>query len=213
MHKIEKIEPKFFTKAKRKVKKPKEDSAWKDENIVEIKTQLREYLIKEQYGLCAYCERKLEDKGDLSIDHFKKRELFPNLTLEYYNFFISCKSKNHCESFKDNKFKTLKKEDYAKIIHPYSDEPEYYLSYNFMGEMVPNDNLKDFEIEKANFTIKIFNLNDRVLIEDRKRIIISLIELLNYYGTWEEIRKSGFDFHFSLLKWIFKSKDKIKGIK
>jgi uncharacterized protein (TIGR02646 family) len=37
--------------------------------------------------MCAYCEQKLESIEKLSIDHFKKRDLFPEETLEYINLF------------------------------------------------------------------------------------------------------------------------------
>ena len=42
--------------------------------------------IEEQSLLCSYCEREIDADPNISnIDHFKKRDLFPNLTLDYNN--------------------------------------------------------------------------------------------------------------------------------
>jgi 5-methylcytosine-specific restriction endonuclease McrA len=83
MQKIVKNEPKFFKNAKQKVKIPNISKAWEDKNIKDIKAKLREYIIKEQQNMCAYCEQKLENIEKLSIDHFKKRDpvSYTHLTL------------------------------------------------------------------------------------------------------------------------------------
>ena len=207
MQKIIKSEPEFFKSAKRKVRKPKEYKAWNDDNIVAIKPQLKEYIINEQNSLCAYCERKLEDIQKLSIDHFKKRDLFPEETLEYTNLFISCPTNNQCEKHKDNF--GLSKEDYEKIIHPVFEEPEEYLTYDLTGYILPKDNLDIQKKKKAEFTIKVFNLNNRALVEDRKKIINILKNYLDDFNSWEEIRDSGIDIYFSLLRWIYTLKGKM----
>jgi uncharacterized protein (TIGR02646 family) len=208
MQKIVKNEPKFFKNAKQKVKIPNISKAWEDKNIKDIKAKLREYIIKEQQNMCAYCEQKLENIEKLSIDHFKKRDLFPEETLEYINLFISCKSNNHCENSKD-RYPKLQKNDYKKIIHPVLDEVENYFTYNLTGEIEANENLNEFDKEKVKFTIKVFNLNDKSLVEDRKKIINSIIYTINYYNSCEEIRDNGINVYFSLLKYLFKIKPKL----
>jgi len=207
MQTIIKNEPDFFKSAIKKVKQPKISKAWEDENIKKIKSELREHIIKEQQNLCAYCEIKLEHLDRLSIDHFQKRDIFPELTLEYNNLFVSCVSDNRCENYKDKL--SLTKEDYNKIIHPVFENPEDYFEYDLGGKIIPKENLDKFAYEKAKFTIETFNLNDRKLVEDRKKIIISLIDILEYFNSWEEIRDNGFDFYFSLLRWILEIKGKI----
>ncbi len=212
MQKIVKNEPDFFKKAKEKISNPAEYRSWENKNITNIKPKLKEYIVHEQKNLCAYCERKLENIEELSIDHFKKRKLFPELTLDFYNLFVSCNNPYHCENFKDNK--KLSKNDYEKIIHPSLEDPEEYLEYNLTGEIVPRENLDPLKREKALFTIEVFNLNDRGLIEDRKKIIsIIILNFLNYFNSWEEVKDNGFDFYFSLLRWIFFHKNELIGLK
>jgi len=79
MLKVEnKSEPIFFIKAKN----------WGD--IQEIRFKLREDILQEQKSMCAYCEKFISaNKEKSNIDHFKTRNLFPNLVFDYENLFIS----------------------------------------------------------------------------------------------------------------------------
>jgi len=75
MFQVTKNEPKFFIDAKKKVKKPNENSAWSDKNIKNIKQELALHILKEQNGLCIYCEKIVKDyPNDCHIDHFKKKD-------------------------------------------------------------------------------------------------------------------------------------------
>ncbi|QCI28548.1 retron system putative HNH endonuclease [Caminibacter pacificus] len=207
MIKIKKEEPDFFKKAKRKVKSPNISKAWEDENIKQIKSQLREYIISEQKFLCAYCERKLENLTNLSIDHFKKRNLFPDLTLDYNNLFVSCDSATHCERHKDSF--SINKEEFKYLIHPVFNNPEYFFEYDLTGHILPKDDLSEFNKKKADFTIKAFNLNDKSLIEDRKKLIEGLIYTLEVFNKIEDYIDYGIDFYFSLLNWLLNNKRRI----
>ena len=206
MFQVAKNEPKFFIDTKRKVEKPNENSAWSDENIRSIRSELASYILKEQNGLCIYCEKIVEDyPNDCHIDHFRKRDsnFFPNKTLNYHNLLISCNSKNRCAKYKD---KHISKGDYKKFIDPVIENPEDFLEYTFYGELEPKEFLNKNDKEKAEFTIKILNLNDRGLVEERKNIIISLRYLIDELTSLEKIISSGLKNFLTLSKWILDHK-------
>ncbi|MEN8220602.1 MAG: hypothetical protein ABFS56_30475 [Pseudomonadota bacterium] len=57
--------PDYFEKAKRKVKQPLQSDAWKDKHINVIRKELREYmLLEEQFVLCAYCEKEIDETSE-----------------------------------------------------------------------------------------------------------------------------------------------------
>jgi uncharacterized protein (TIGR02646 family) len=53
------------------------------------KNLLKKCLTDEQYGLCAYCERRLVTGGG-RVDHIKSRHGHPHLTFSYSNLCVSC---------------------------------------------------------------------------------------------------------------------------
>lgn len=158
---LRKEEPAFFTEKKKRVLNPKQSNGWSE--ISDIRADLRKHMLTtEQSNMCAYCEKIIKDDSTKSlIDHFKVRDHFPDLTLEYTNLFVDCGNKNHCSSIKDQI--GLKKEDYSKLISPL-DNTEENFSYTMFGEIEAlNDNAK--------FTKDCFALNCISLIEERKNII------------------------------------------
>ena len=173
MFQIHKNEPKYFTLAKAKVKQPKIKSAWEDNHISAIREKLRgDILLEEQNLLCAYCQKEIDSHKDFSnIDHFKTRNLFPELTLEYHNLLVSCNTKNRCSSSKDSKKSILKtREDYDNIVNPTSENPDDYFDYLPTGEIVAKN-------KKAKFTIELFNLEDKSLSQCRLQVAKSLIDI------------------------------------
>lgn len=158
---LKKEEPNFFTDIKKKIKNPKQSDAWGE--ISNIRADLKKHiLVTEQSSMCAYCEKMVKDDSTKSlIDHFKVRDHFPDLTLEYTNLFVDCGYKNHCSSIKDQI--GLKKEDYSKLISPL-DNIEENFSYTMFGEI---EGLN----ENAKFTQECFALNCISLTQERKTII------------------------------------------
>ena len=185
MRQIVKNEPSYFTSAKKMVKLPKVKDAWSDENIGKIRYRLREYmLLEEQNLLCAYCEKEIDDNPKNSnIDHFKTRNLFPELTLEYSNLLVSCNVKERCSSFKDIHIRS--REEYANIVNPILENPNDFFDYLTTGEIVAKN-------EKGQFTIDIFQLNATSLIQCRFQVIKSL-EHLDL--SLEEIYEIFSDYH------------------
>jgi len=189
MFQITKDEPTYFTLAKSKVKLPKVKDAWSNTNISSIRARLREgILLKEQKGLCVYCEKKISSNANVSnIDHFETRDLLPEKTLDYQNLFVSCNVKDRCSSFKDSKKSPLKtKDDYCNIVNPVNENPNNFFDYLFSGEIIPLN-------DKAKFTIALFNLNHQSLYDERKLLADTLKYCPNL--TLDEIYENfGYEF-------------------
>ena len=185
MRQIVKSEPNYFTSAKAKVALPKIKDAWSDKNIEDIRPQLREYiLLEEQKLLCAYCEKEIDDNPKNSnIDHFKTRNLFPELTLEYSNLLVSCNTNGQCSDYKDKNIKS--REEYENIVNPILENPNDFFCYLPTGEIIAKN-------EKGKFTIDMFQLNATSLIQCRLQVIKSL-EHLDL--SLEEIYEFFSDYH------------------
>ena len=170
MRQITKDEPSYFSTAKSKIKLFKTKGAWEDKHIAEIRPKLRSnMLLEEQMLLCAYCEKEIDESSKNSnIDHFKTRNLFPELTFEYSNLLVSCNTKERCSNFKDTHIKS--REEYENIVNPTFENPNDFFDYLLTGEIIARN-------EKGQLTIDIFNLKDKALTQCRLQIIKSLEHL------------------------------------
>lgn len=189
MIQVTKSEPKFFTVKKKKVKNQKQSDAWNE--ISDIRTDLREYILQNEQGLmCIYCEKKISsDRLKSNIDHFKMRNTHPELTLEYENLLVSCNNLEHCSNKKDSF--GLNKENFENLINPVYDDIENSFSFTAFGELEGNN-------DKAKFTIEVFGLNHITLIEERKKI---LIQLMHYKKMDISLIFEAFKCHQTLIKY------------
>jgi len=175
MKKINKQEPAFFSEFFQKYK-PK---IWDD--IANIREEMRAYMLSglsndpnteehnEQNYQCAYTEKRIDsDNTSSHIDHFKKRNDFPQQVCEWSNLFAACNSEDYGAKYKDK----TKNIDYALLINPAVDEPSEYFEYSFTGAIVPKSQEKSAkDYKRAQYTIDTFNLNARSLVEERKTAI------------------------------------------
>ena len=148
-----------------KLKKKKESSdKIKSENTTEewggYKKELRLNLLELQKGLCAYCENSLCTDSDSLRDAKVKVENG-----------ISC---GHA---KQNKF------DADLFIKPTFKDCERYFWYKDNGEIVPNLQLNEDDVSKANYTIDSLRLNCNRLKREREQILVEgytiILELIN----------------------------------
>ena len=194
MLQVTKEEPEFFISKKKKISSPNQSSSW--EEISEIRYDLRKHILeKEQDDLCVYCEKKITaDKEKSNIDHFKTRNLFPHLTFEYNNLFVSCNNSNHCSSYKDNK--GLSTDEFDDLLHP-SENIENTIEHNYIGELEAKNS-------KGNFTIEALNLNYKSLVEERKVIISNISAYIDFDIETVCDCLSG---HKNLIKFLIKEKE------
>ena len=146
---------------------------WEDlhhnRNVPNLYNDTKACLIDEQGSVSAYTEEPLS--GDTHIDHFRKRDMFPNLTFDWNNLFVDGMSEGYGAKFKD---KNIKKGDYALLISPAEENVERFFSYMQNGEIVVAKGLSANDAKRAAFTIKAFNLTDSRLTARRASVIKSI---------------------------------------
>lgn len=158
----------------------------KRENF-KIKEQLKKELAEEQHNLCCYCCAELTLKNS-HIEHFRPRNKYPQLSLEYNNLHISCNGK-------DGDSCGHKKEDWFEegvTLSPLEEDVEEKFVYYRNGKIVEKD-----DCEKVEENIKRLSLNEERLkiarmqalacsgIEDAEsleELEILLDDLMEMYG-------------------------------
>jgi len=191
-------EPASLTQVRRNITNPRVSDAWQSKEIRNISPELRQHILDEQDGMCAYCEQVITLEKS-HIDHFRTRHCFPELTLEYANLWVSCGSdkhaKQHCAHHKDRQGFT--KADFLAL-------PEFCsldlmrVEFTETGRLVARD-VKDTVITRL--IDDVLNLNDRTLVEDRKRILQQK-ETYSDFGVDEIF--GFFNAHRSLIQSIFR---------
>lgn len=166
---------------------------WNDLN--EIRQALRQHILEEQGNCCAYTEIHLSSVENCHIDHYYTRNLYPEKTFDYNNMLVSCNSENYAAKYKDKQIK--RKEDYSGLIHPVNDNPSEYIEFTLTGRVVATDNHP-----KGEYSISVFNLNEKSLVERRKTAIKNLL-LMKDYLTEDEIVNSFKEFE-SMIRQLYK---------
>ncbi len=143
---------------------------------IHVKTALHNRLLKNQQGLCIYCQRKLKAKkvlSDLSteeirelkkeirksmIEHIRPRTKYPELTYVFCNLSVACNKEydktEYCEDVKHSEYTE------ALFLNPLEESNiEQYFGYDQDGAVFPKDNN-----EKAYYMINVvLDLNNDVL--------------------------------------------------
>ena len=145
-------------------------------------TECRDALVKEQHGLSAYTELKLDLKNHQAhIDHFRKRALYNQPRKHIFFFFYFVVDNHNSDYGADHKDKMVHSvEGNERLVDPIHESPEHYFEYDMAGQILPSEGLTPSEKEKAEYTIEAFNLNHRSLVESRSdvsRVVRSYIEV------------------------------------
>lgn len=128
------------------------------------KAALRRALLKEQRGLCCYCETLIDD-GNFHVEHFRPKDprFFPHLQLSYDNLHACCHkipcggSEENCGHKKGNRFN-------ENLVSPLEPDCESHFRYDLTGRIFPAD-------QRGADTITMLNLNSALLRESRKALI------------------------------------------
>jgi uncharacterized protein (TIGR02646 family) len=128
------------------------------------KDELREFLLKEQKYLCAYCMCRIENNPLLTkIDHWKpkSKEIYKNLELEYSNLFALCSGKNgdvlHCDTSKDSNEISISPIDVNSITN---------LNYKVSKDLINLSSNNPIHDEDINYP-KRLNLNFYYIAKNR----------------------------------------------
>lgn len=151
------VKPKYLTDIKEKelIDKFKTEgkSVW---NI----TSLKKSLLASSHNKCAYCECSLDEESKyMEIDHFKHKDFYPELVVEWDNLIPSCKRCNRSKWDHDVSKK--------QIINPYVDDPKKHLYVYNMRIIGCDDIGKD--------TVRILSLNDSTrVVRSRAQLVFYL---------------------------------------
>jgi uncharacterized protein (TIGR02646 family) len=178
-----------------------------------LRPVLLECLIKEQFGICAYCNQEITTRP-ATVEHLICQSHNHNLDLNYYNLFAVCKGnegikdKSHCDKYRANN----KKNDYFfpfilfnqcitnswDKVNPFFDV-KFNPKMNFLsGEIIPREeNLDEFPSIKSRiqYAINTLNLNAPILIEARKTKWENVLETKQEKElNWQQL----FDFYLNM---------------
>jgi uncharacterized protein (TIGR02646 family) len=142
---------------------------------------VRKALIKEQKGICAYCNGRISAEYDIvlkkyktDIEHYKSRELYPHLQLEYSNMLGVCTGNEsddsgirHCDKNRPEKSELS--------INPFHKNIETYVKYSSLG-VIYSENL-EYNIDLND----ILNLNFKRLKDNRKRVYDIVVQRMKQY--------------------------------
>lgn len=140
-----------------------------------------------QNGFCAYCECTIHKNNNFKghIEHFIQKDKDPCLTFDWGNLFGSCNNPDRCGKYKDNN-PLAKKIDLSKVCKPDDMDSSKLILFLNSGKVRPRNNLTTQEIELADNTIAVFNLNgDSTLSNSRKSAILGEKSLVDAY--WKEL--------------------------
>ena len=146
---------------------------WDDfhNNCPDKYVECREQAYSEQNGECAYTGLPLTVYVIVHLDHFKKKSIYPRLTFDWSNLFAAVKDNHFGSDYKDKQINGNNATHYYKLlINPALDTPEAYFWYSNDGRVQPKDDLSQLDIERANITIRLFNLNQSTLVQRRRAL-------------------------------------------
>lgn len=131
-----------------------------------LNRNLKDALMSEQGYLCCYCECRIS-RNYSHIEHFKPKDKFPKLSLEYSNLFASCiknppKGEKNCGHKKDNYYSDT-------LISPLEKDCHTHFTYNFDGTIEADD-------ERGEESIREYNLNSELLKKRRIEVIEELLK-------------------------------------
>lgn len=140
-----------------KIPKEIKDRMWQNYRHPDIK----EALFQASHNKCAFCESKPAESGNIEIEHFKPKSLYPQLAFAWENLLPVCRKCNESKSSWDT--------EKEPIINPTEENPEERLTYNYL-EIKPIDP----EDIIARRTIEVCNLNSWRLCSARSELLLSL---------------------------------------
>lgn len=103
---------------------------------------------------CAYCEISIS-QTNRHIEHFRQRGRDPTVTFDWTNLFGSCNREESCGKHKDG----CGTYPPTVLIKPDIEDPERFLVFAPDGGVSPRASLSQGDKQRAEETIRIFNLN------------------------------------------------------
>lgn len=138
---------------------PKEQ---KEKLLVHYRHQeIKSVLFQSSLQKCAFCETKPGESGNIEVEHFAPKSIYPELAFKWENFLPACRK---CNGSKDD-HDTVN----LPIVNPYDVNPEDIFHYNDI-KIAANDAYE----EVGERTIRVCGLNSVRLMRPRADILVSL---------------------------------------
>ncbi|QKG54485.1 HNH endonuclease [Hymenobacter sp. BRD67] len=135
--------------------------------------KVKETLVNETSGKCAYCESKVTHVYPGDIEHILPKSDFPKLTFEWNNLTFSC---SVCNGHKSNYYDAQN-----PVLNPYSDAIyEHITSSGAMIIHMPGS-------VRGEITYKLLELNRGNLIERREEALVIFRKYLDAYVKEQNI--------------------------
>lgn len=128
---------------------------WDDIGYV-ARSQVWQALAAMQGSLCAYCERRAE-QGSGHIEHFRTRNLAPQLTYEWTNLFGCCSDTTTCGHRKDSR--QAQPYDASDLIKPDQEDPDVYFLFVSDGSITVREGLSERQSRRARETLRVLALD------------------------------------------------------
>lgn len=150
----------------------------------DVKKEIQDQLVREQHGLCCYCQSRIRASGDgMKVEHWQSQSpyKYPERQLDYSNMLGACcggqkygqkssREQHHCDTLKGDSDLCFSVCDSA---HPI----ERKIQFSSLGRISSDDPDIDDAINN------VLNLNLSVLIENRKKALTGFLEGLETVGT------------------------------
>ncbi len=160
----------------------------------DVRTEIRETLLREQRGLCVYCGRllKLDRPGETyHVEHFRPQTVYGHLAVEFSNLFLSCGQKDDhgnpsptCGNFKASWFDEALHVDpnYPDCVRRYKFTLNGYVESALAGDV------------SAVTMVEKLNLNHPELVKDRADVLTLLdggdLDESDFFSTVDKLAKS-----------------------
>lgn len=147
-------EPEFWKEFKRKHPQTSYRDLGQVKKGAEVRHKMREQLMKEQYYLCCYCCRQIDEENSLN-EHIRPEDHYPNETMDFMNLVASCKKDiDSCGPGKKNKY------DEELFVSPLDEDCEEHFIF------FPNGEMRGVT-DKGRYTVDLLSLDSYKLCQAR----------------------------------------------
>ncbi|ART83794.1 HNH endonuclease [Oceanisphaera profunda] len=123
---------------------------------------IKDSLFPSSENKCAFCECKPSEGGNIEVEHFEPKSIYPDKTFEWTNFLPCCRRCNGDKSDHDTVVEP--------ILNPYDENPSNVFFYEDIQMKVQDCDLKS----KGLKTIEVCGLNSLRLWKPRAALLINL---------------------------------------
>lgn len=126
---------------------------------------IQDVLFSSSHHKCAFCECKPGESGNIEVEHFEPKSIYPELTFDWNNLLPACRKCNESKLNFDTRV--------TPIINPATENPEDLLTYSLL-RITPL--VGSGEEAKAQTTIDVLNLNCERLYNARSTLLKTITE-------------------------------------